>query len=55
MENKENVTLNLDEGAYHLDNIYDSLISIPPSMSGGLHYKKSEEENRCHIVGGSAQ
>ena len=37
---KDNATLNLDEGGYHLNHIYDSLISTPPSTSGGLHYKK---------------
>ena len=33
-------TLNKDEGAYQLNNIYDKVISLPPSTSGGSHYKK---------------
>jgi hypothetical protein len=32
-------TLNKDEGAYQLNNIYDQLISRPPS-TGGRHYSK---------------
>ena len=33
-------TLNKDEGAYQLNNIYDKVISIPPSTVSGIHYKK---------------
>ena len=41
---------NKDNGAYHLSNIYDQLISIPPSTSGSKHGIKRLQRAEVNLM-----